>query len=141
MKHYLTYDGHDANILKFDEELGTPRSAIVENNNNNNNYSSVCSTIRKPSRHKQTSKIETGNFSGWKTEKEESVVIPEEPEQNFQTVELQESEIIFETNHFVFEESKISCYQIQSYILGLQPRDKAAMLGVNTIELFLEEFT
>ena len=26
-------------------------------------------------------------------------------------------------------------------ILGLQPRDKAAMLGVNTIELFLEEFT
>ena len=23
-------------------------------------------------------------------------------------------------------------------ILGLQPRDKAAMLGVNTIELFLE---
>ena len=26
-------------------------------------------------------------------------------------------------------------------ILGLQPRDKAAMLGVNTIELFPEEFT
>ena len=26
-------------------------------------------------------------------------------------------------------------------ILGLQQRDKAAMLGVNTIELFLEEFT
>ena len=26
-------------------------------------------------------------------------------------------------------------------ILGLQPRDKAAMLGVNTIEFFLKEFT
>ena len=26
-------------------------------------------------------------------------------------------------------------------ILGLQPRDKAAMLVVNTIEFFLEEFT
>ena len=25
-------------------------------------------------------------------------------------------------------------------ILGLQPRDKAAMLGVNTIEMLLEEF-
>ena len=138
MKHFPTYDGHDATILKFDEELGTPRSAIVENNNNNN-YSSVCSTIRKLSRHKQTSEIETGSFSGWTTEKEEFVVIPEDLEQNFQTVELQESEIIFKTNHFVFEESKISCYQIQSF--GLQPRDKAAMLGVNTIELFLEEFT
>ena len=107
---------HDANILKFDEELETPRSAIVEN------YSNVvpkkieiCSTIRKPSRHKQTSELETGNFSGWTTEKEESVVIPEELEQKFQTVELQESEIIFEKNHFVFEQSKISCYQIQSY--------------------------
>ena len=86
MKHFLTYDGHDANILKFDEELETPRSTIVENNNNNNNnYSNVCSTIRKPSRHKQTSEIETGNFSGWKTEKEESVVIPEELEQKFET--------------------------------------------------------
>ena len=38
MKHYRTYDGHDANILKSDEELETPRSATVENNNNNNNY-------------------------------------------------------------------------------------------------------
>ena len=26
-------------------------------------------------------------------------------------------------------------------ILGLQPRDKAAMLGVNTIEILLEKFT
>ena len=26
-------------------------------------------------------------------------------------------------------------------ILDLQPRDKAAMLGVNTIDFFLEEFT
>ena len=108
---------HDANILKFDEELETLRSAIVEN------YSNVvpkkieiCSTIRKPSRHKRTSEIETGNFSGWTTEKEKSVVIPEELEQKFQTVEPQESEIIFETNHFVFEEPKISCYQIESYI-------------------------
>ena len=108
---------HDANILKFDEELETPRSAIVEN------YSNVvpkkieiCSTIRKPSRHKRTSEIKTGNFSGWTTEKEKSVVIPEELEQKFQTVEPQESEIIFETNHFVFEEPKISCYQIESYI-------------------------
>ena len=56
---------HDANILKFDEELETLRSAIVEN------YSNVVpkkikiySTIRKPSRHKRTSEIETGNFSG-----------------------------------------------------------------------------
>ena len=98
---------------KFDEELETPRSAIVEN------YSNVvpkkikiCSTIRKPSRHKRTSEIETGNFSGWTTEKEKSVVIPEELEQKFQIVEPQESETIFETNHFVFEEPKISCYQI-----------------------------
>ena len=29
----------------------------------------------------------------------------------------------------------------QTALLGLQPRDKAAMLGVNTIEFFLEEFT
>ena len=57
-----------------------------------------CSTIRKPSRHKQTSELETGNFSGWTTEKEESVVIPEELEQKFQTVEPQDSEIIFEGN-------------------------------------------
>ena len=98
---------------KFDEELETPRSAIVEN------YSNVvpkkikiCSTIRKPSRHKRTSEIETGNFSGWTTEKEKSVIIPEELEQKFQIVEPQENEIIFETNHFVFEEPKISCYQI-----------------------------
>ena len=28
-----------------------------------------------------------------------------------------------------------------STILGLQPRDKAAMLGVKTKEYFLEEFT
>ena len=28
-----------------------------------------------------------------------------------------------------------------NYILGLQPRDKAAMLGVKTKEHFLEEFT
>ena len=26
-------------------------------------------------------------------------------------------------------------------VLGLQPRDKAATLGVSTIEFFLEEFT
>ena len=30
---------------------------------------------------------------------------------------------------------------IRSLILGLQPRDKAAMLGVKTTEFFLEEFT
>ena len=52
-------------ILKFDEVLETQRSAIAEN------YSNVVpkkikiySTIRKPSRHKRTSEIETGNFSG-----------------------------------------------------------------------------
>ena len=27
------------------------------------------------------------------------------------------------------------------FVLGLQPRDKAAMLGANTTKLFLEEFT
>ena len=112
---------HDANILKFDEELETPRSAIVEN------YSNVvpkkikiCSTIRKPSRHKRTSEIETGNFGGWTTKKEKSVVIPEELEQKFQTVEPQESEIIFETNYFVFEQPKISCYQIELYIVSVR---------------------
>ena len=99
MKHFLTYDGHDANILKFDEELETPRSTTVENNNNNNNnYSNVCSTIRKPSRHKQTSEIETGNFSGWKTEKEESVVIPEELEQKFETKLSSKQIILFLRN-------------------------------------------
>ena len=59
------------------------------------------------------------NLSGWTTEKENSVVISEELEQSFQTVEPrvepQESKIIFETNHFVFEEPKISCHQIESY--------------------------
>ena len=95
--------------MKPDEELETPRSAIVEN------YSNV--VPKKPSRHKRTSEIETGNFSGWTTEKEKSVLIfPEELEQKFQTVEPQESEIIFETNLFVFERPKISCYQIESYI-------------------------
>ena len=95
--------------MKSDEELETPRSAIVEN------YSNV--VPKKPSRHKRTSEIETGNFSGWTTEKEKSVLIfPEELEQKFQTVEPQESEIIFETNLFVFERPKISCYQIESYI-------------------------
>ena len=29
----------------------------------------------------------------------------------------------------------------QTALLGLQPLDKAVMLGVNTIEFFLEEFT
>ena len=48
--------------------------------------------------------------------RKKSLVIPEELEQKFQTVEPQESEIIFETNHFDFEEPKISCYQIESYI-------------------------
>ena len=75
----------------------------------------ICFTIGKPSRHKRTSEIETGNFSGWTTDKEKSVVIAEELEQTFQTVEPQESEIIFETNLFVFERPKISCYQIESY--------------------------
>ena len=59
---------HDANILKFDEELETPRSAIVENYSVTNvvpKKIKICSTIRKPSRHKRTSEIETGNFSCW----------------------------------------------------------------------------
>ena len=30
---------------------------------------------------------------------------------------------------------------VKKAILGLQPRDKAAMLGVKTKEYFLEEFT
>ena len=80
----------------------------------------ICSTIRKPSRHKRTSEIDPGNFGGWTTKKEKSVVIPEELEQKFQTVEPQESEIIFETNHFVFEQPKISCYQIELYIVSVR---------------------
>ena len=32
-------------------------------------------------------------------------------------------------------------FVISETILGLQPRDKAAMLGVNTIEILLEKFT
>jgi len=50
-------------ILKFNEELEKPRSALVEN------YSDVvpkklkiCSTMRKLSRHKRASEMETGNF-------------------------------------------------------------------------------
>ena len=35
----------------------------------------------------------------------------------------------------------ISRPELGQDILGLQPRDKAAMLVVNTTELFLEEFT
>ena len=106
--------------MKYDEELERSRSDIVEN------YSDVvpkkikiCFTIRKPSRHnKRTGEMETGNFSGWTTEKEKSVVIPKELDQKLQTVEPQETKIIFETNHFVFEEPKISCYQIESYTGG-----------------------
>ena len=30
---------------------------------------------------------------------------------------------------------------MSQFILGLQPRDKAAMLNDNTLEFFLEEFT
>ena len=83
----------------------------------------ICSTIRKPSRHKRTSEIDTGNFGGWTTKKEKSVVIPEELEQKFQTVEPQESEIIFETNYFVFEQPKISRYQIELYIVSVRKRN------------------
>ena len=96
---------HDANILKFDEELETPRSTIVENYSLTNvvpKKIKICSTIRKPSRHKRTGEIDTGNFGGWTTKKEKSVVIPEELEQKFQTVEPQESEIIFENKLFCF---------------------------------------
>ena len=32
-------------------------------------------------------------------------------------------------------------YYYYYIIIGLQPRDKATMLGVKTIEFFLEEFT
>ena len=35
----------------------------------------------------------------------------------------------------------VSLCLMASWSLGLQPRDKAAMVGVNTIEFFLEEFT
>ena len=39
----------------------------------------ICFTIRKLSRHnKRTGEIESGNFSGWTSEKEKSVVIPEQ---------------------------------------------------------------
>ena len=38
-------------------------------------------------------------------------------------------------------QDSFSCpHEKLSGILGLQPRDKAAMLGVNTIEFFLQEF-
>ena len=43
------------------------------------------------------------------------------------------------TNQFLLPKSKSK--PKSSAILGLQPRDKAAILGVNTIEFFLEEFT
>ena len=33
-------------------------------------------------------------------------------EKCFQTVQLQESEITFETNHIVFEEPSVLCYQV-----------------------------
>ena len=35
----------------------------------------------------------------------------------------------------------VSLSLMASWSLGLQPRYKAAMVGVNTIEFFLEEFT
>ena len=35
----------------------------------------------------------------------------------------------------------LACARLSDSILGLQPRDKAAMLGVKTKEYFLEEFT
>ena len=36
---------------------------------------------------------------------------------------------------------RLSNYYTSLFILGLQPHDKAAMLGVKTKEYFLEEFT
>ena len=35
----------------------------------------------------------------------------------------------------------LACARLSDSILGLQPRDKAAMLGVKTKEYFPEEFT
>ena len=40
-----------------------------------------------------------------------------------------------------FDEFKFKSILAFEPILGLQPRDKAAMLGVNTIEILLEKFT
>ena len=37
--------------------------------------------------------------------------------------------------------TKIGVENLYVDILGLQPRDKVAMLGVNTIEILLEKFT
>ena len=43
------------------------------------------------------------------------------------------------TNRLIF--GKGAFLMLFLWILGLQPRDKAAMLGVKTKEYFLEEFT
>ena len=50
---------------------------------------------------------------------------------------------------YVAKNARMSCsrngckytWEKTARILGLQPRDKAAMLGVKTKEYFLEEFT
>ena len=44
-------------------------------------------------------------------------------------------------NVFCKEIMKIGVENLYVDILGLQPHDKVAMLGVNTIEILLEKFT
>ena len=41
----------------------------------------------------------------------------------------------------VFTMTRFHYIELLFHILGFQPCDKAAMLGVNTIEIFFEEFT
>ena len=101
---------NDENILKFDEKLKTPSSAVIENylNVTPKEKSEICSDIENISQ--QNSKNRIVKPSDRKFEIEDTVLTFEE--KCFQTLQSQESEITFETNHIVFEEPCVLCNQV-----------------------------
>ena len=102
---------NDKNILKFDEKLKTPSSAVIENylNVTPKEKSEICSDIENISQ--QNSKTDRIVKPSDRKFKIEGTVLTFE-EKCFQTVQLQESEITFETNHIVFEEPSVLCSQV-----------------------------
>ena len=105
---------NDEDILKFDEEMETPSSAIIKNYANCvPKKSKICSAAGNFSRHGQTDKNRIGKASDWKAKPRYTEMTSEdEVELSFQTVNSQGNEIAFETRHIVFEEPSISCYHV-----------------------------
>ena len=63
-----------------------------------------------------------------------------QPSDKHYTVELRSNKRSREWQN-MFAMTRFRYIKLLFHILGLQPRDKAAMLWVNTIEIFFEEFT